>query len=83
MVIAQTTEPPTVTHTIRTEPRNGSPLETLEGNNQAHPILEEEAASGIAIAADVFEVHFKPTENRESQITQNHVVQNDDWICLS
>lgn len=77
MVVAQTAEPPAMIYAIYTKPRRGSWLQTLEKDNQTHPILEEDATSVVSIADNASEVHYKHTQSKESQITRRHVVQDD------
>lgn len=63
MVLAQTAEPPKVINAIHAEHRRGSWLKISKKGNQAHPIRQEEATSGISVADDFSAVHYKPKEN--------------------
>lgn len=54
-----------------------------EEDNQINPISDQNTTSGFSIAEDVAVVHYKPAEDRESQMTRHHVIQSDDSKRLS
>lgn len=77
MAIAHTTEPSTVIHAIHIKHQKGPWLETLEEDNQARPTHGGDVMSGTPVVVDGWTVHYKPMEDRESQILRDAVVGKD------
>lgn len=55
----------------------------VKENIQVPPNSKEDGKSGSLIADDVTALHYKPPENRESQMTRHQVAKNDDLKKLS